>query len=180
MRVRHHGHGRGLSLPLRGYNFLVGPHSAKDTEATSLVAKDSGQGCVLAVDYGRRRIGLAISDELGWTVRPLKTLERKGRAEDLARLREIVREHGVKSVIVGHPLRMNGTAGEMAEEAERFAHRVERALGLPVELVDERLTSWAAEEWLAEHRKGGRGRGKDEMAAAILLEEYLGRKRGND
>lgn len=116
---------------------------------------------------------------MGWTARPLETLVRKGRAEELRRLREIVQAYGVKSIIVGHPLRMDGTAGEMAKEASRFALRVEQALGLPVELVDERLTSWAANEWLGRHPEIGQGRGQDEVAAAILLEEYLGRGQGN-
>lgn len=133
---------------------------------------------MLAIDYGRRRMGLAISDALGLAARPLETLERKGRAEDLGRLRQIARAHGVKRVVVGHPLRMDGTAGDIADEVERFARRVEQALGLPVELVDERLTSWAADEWLAEHPGLGRERGKDEIAAAILLEDYLGREKG--
>jgi len=131
----------------------------------------------LAIDYGRRRMGLAISDAMGWTARPLETLERKGRGAEIARLGRIIREQDVGRIVVGHPLRMDGTRGPMAEEAERFARRIEREFGLPVELVDERLTSWAADQWVAEHPESGRGRGKDEIAAAILLEEYLARKR---
>lgn len=177
--VGHHGSLEAGFSSLEGYNFQMGVHSAGDKGSESVSPATAGRGCVLAIDYGRRRIGLAISDALGLAARPLATLERKGRGEDLARLREIVREHEVKSVIVGHPLRMDGTAGDMAEEAERFARRVERALGLAVELVDERLTSWAADQWLAEHRELGRGRAKDERAAAILLEEYLRREQRN-
>ena len=124
-------------------------------------------------------MGLAITDAMGWTARPLETIERKGRGVEMTRLARIVREHGVVSIVVGHPLRMDGTAGPIAEEAERFARRLERELGLPVELVDERLTSWAADQWVAEHPESGRGRGKDEIAAAILLEDYLSRKRGS-
>jgi putative Holliday junction resolvase len=120
---------------------------------------------------------LAISDEMGWTAAPLATIERKGRAKDLGRLRAIAARSGVGRILVGHPLRMDGAAGEMAEEARRFARLVEQALGLPVELIDERLTSWAAAQWQAEHPHRGRRRSKDEIAAAILLEEYLGRKR---
>jgi putative Holliday junction resolvase len=116
---------------------------------------------------------------MGWTARPLETIERRGRVAEISRLSEIVREYGVSLIVVGHPLRMDGTPGAMAEEAERFARRVEQALGLPVELVDERLTSWAADQWVAEHPESGRGRGKDEIAAAILLEDFLARKRGN-
>lgn len=122
-------------------------------------------------------MGLAISDAMGWTARPLETMERKGRGADMARLGRIIREQGVGCIVVGHPLRMDGTRGPMAEETERFARRIEREFELPVELLDERLTSWAADQWVAEHPESGRGRGKDEIAAAILLEEYLARKR---
>ena len=153
----------------------MGVHSTREIRSTEPARP--GDGRILAIDYGRRRIGLAISDALRWTARPLATLERKGRAEQLKRLREIVREHGVSRIIVGHPLRIDGTAGGMAEETERFARRLEQALGLPVELVDERLTSWAAHDWLAAHPESGRGCSDDEIAAAILLEEYLGRNR---
>lgn len=90
------------------------------------------------------------------------------------RLRKIAREHGVRTVIVGHPLRMDGTAGEIADEAARFARRVEQALALPVEMVDERLTSWAARQWQVGCGKA-RARKTDEIAAAILLEQYLNR-----
>jgi putative Holliday junction resolvase len=124
-------------------------------------------------------MGLAISDSMGWTARPLETIERRGRGAEMARLGKIVREYGVARIVVGHPLRMDGTPGAMAEEAERFARRLKEALGLPVELVDERLTSWAADQWVAEHPESGRGRGKDEIAAAILLEDFLARTRGN-
>ena len=101
---------------------------------------------VLALDYGRRRIGLAASDALGLTAQPLGTLERTNRRDDLRRLREIVRRHDVRRIVVGHPLRLDGTPGEMAAEAARFAARIEKQLGLPVELVDERLSSWEAEQ----------------------------------
>jgi putative pre-16S rRNA nuclease len=131
-------------------------------------------GRVLAIDYGRRRIGLAISDALGWTARPLTTIERNGREADMARLRELARQHGVGQVIVGHPLRMDGTPGEMADEAARFARLVGQSLDLPVEMVDERLTSWAARLWQRERGETS-SKPKDEVAAAILLEEYLGR-----
>lgn len=145
------------------------PHEA-DPEASS------GLGRILAIDYGRRRLGLAISDEMGWTAAPLQTLERKGRETDLRRLGVIAREQGVRRILVGNPLRMDGTAGTMAKEAERFAGRVKEALRLPVEVVDERLTSWAADQWRSGHPEAGRGRSNDEVAAAILLEEYLGRE----
>ena len=107
-------------------------------------------------------------------------------------MREIVREQGVKRIVVGHPLRLDGTRGEMAEEAERFAERLRKQTGVPVELVDERLTSWEAEQLLAgregtRNRSGaecaGKGRKKtrghevDAVAAAVILRDYLERKK---
>ncbi len=137
---------------------------------------------VLAMDYGRRRIGLALSDALGLTARPLATLTRTNRRNDLRRLREIVRLHGVRLILVGHPLHLDGSAGEMAREAARFAARIEKHLGLPVQLVDERLSSWEAQQMLprethARKRAGGRGRKStaklDQVAAAVILRDYL-------
>jgi putative Holliday junction resolvase len=135
---------------------------------------------VLAVDYGRRRIGLALSDELGLIARPLATLVRVNRQNDLRRLREACRTHGVTHIIVGHPLHMTGEAGEMANEAARFAARLEKEIGIGVELVDERLTSWEAEQALAETKSSARRRRKslDDVAAAVLLRDYLERTRG--
>ncbi|MGA8870785.1 MAG: Holliday junction resolvase RuvX [Candidatus Acidiferrales bacterium] len=133
---------------------------------------------ILALDYGRKRIGLAVSDELRLTAQPLKTLERKNRAEDVRRMREICREQGVARIIVGHPVHMTGEAGPMAEEAARFAARLKKELGIEVELLDERLTSWEAEQMVAGTRSS-RGKDRaalDDVAAAILLREYLDRQ----
>src|SRR5487761_313920 len=129
---------------------------------------------ILAIDYGRRRIGLAVSDELGITAVPVATLERKNRREDIRRLREIARKYKITLIIVGSPLHLAGHAGEMAKEVSRFATRVQKELGLPVELRDERLTSWEAEQTLKEN--SGRKSKKthlDSVAAAILLREFL-------
>ena len=136
---------------------------------------------ILAIDYGRRRIGLALSDELGVTARPLATLQRVNRRSDLRRLSEICKEHGVGRVIVGHPLHMSGEAGEMAGEAARFAEKLKRETGIETELVDERLTSWQAEQMAGEIPSGKRRKGGslDDVAAAILLREYLERQNAN-
>jgi putative holliday junction resolvase len=135
---------------------------------------------ILAVDYGRKRIGLALSDALGLTAQPLTTLTRVNRQTDLRRLREACRTHGVTHIIVGHPLHMTGEAGEMANEAARFAARIEKEIGIGVELVDERLTSWEAEQTITETNSSARRRRKplDDVAAAILLRDYLERTRG--
>lgn len=135
---------------------------------------------VLAIDYGRKRIGLALSDELGLTAQPLATLVRTNRRNDFRRLREICRAHGVRQIVVGHPVHMSGEASAMADEAVRFAARLHKESGIPVDLQDERLTSWEAEQVAAEMKPSSRRkRGPlDDVAAAILLREYLDRRRG--
>jgi len=127
---------------------------------------------ILALDYGRRRIGLAISDELGLTANPLPVLLRKNRREDLARLREIAHANSVARIIVGLPLHLSGRYGEMAEEASRFASRLAKELAIPVEQLDERLTSWEAEQ-LAKESQHAKKADLDSISAAILLREYL-------
>lgn len=135
---------------------------------------------ILAIDYGRKRIGLALSDELGLTAQPLATLVRKNRRDDLRRLREIRRQHEVGKIVVGYPLHMTGEAGEMAEEAKRFAARLEKDLRVEVVLVDERLTSWEAQELMGAASSKSRRKNKyhDDVAAAVLLRDYLNQERG--
>lgn len=132
---------------------------------------------ILALDYGRKRIGVAVSDELGITAQPLLTLVRKNRRDDTSRLRAICRNHQVARILVGHPLHISGQAGEMALEAARFAERIQKELGIVVELADERLTSWEAQQLMAESNSTSRRkRGTvhlDDVAAAILLRGYL-------
>jgi putative Holliday junction resolvase len=165
-----------------------GPKAVKKGSLTDTqghkIAKSAGS--VLAVDYGRARIGLAIADPETQLPRPLLTLERVNRNEDMRRLRELAREYGVRQIVVGLPLRLDGTRGEMAEEATRFAARLRKQLGLRVDMLDERLTSWEAERLLEEqsgrvlhdtrHRKKepkAGGTSVDAVAAAVILKEYL-------
>lgn len=144
------------------------------------------------MDYGRKRMGLAIADLIVRIPQPLSTLERINRNEDMRRLRQLAREHGVRQIVVGLPLLLDGTRGEMAEEAARFAQRVQKQIGIPVEMVDERLTSWEAERLLEEthgryrheeKRSGGRKPTRpqskmsvDAIAAAVILKEFLNRQ----
>jgi putative pre-16S rRNA nuclease len=148
-------------------------------------------GSILAVDYGRARIGLALAETETRLPRPLLTLERVNRNEDMRRLRELAREHGVGQIVVGLPLRLDGTRGEMADEATRFAARLRKQLGLPVDMLDERLTSWEAERLLEEQSgrvlydaktrsKAGSKPARasvDAVAAAVILKEYLEQQR---
>lgn len=137
-------------------------------------------GRVLALDYGRKRIGLAVSDELGLIARPLATLIRTNRRSDLRRLKEICRTNGIALLIVGSPLHMTGEESDMGHEASRFAARLEKAIGIPVRLLDERLTSWEAERTAKETRPRSRRKHEDldSLAAAVLLRDYLSLKRG--
>jgi putative holliday junction resolvase len=138
----------------------------------------SGLRRILAIDYGRRKFGLALSDELGLTAQPLETLVRINRQADFRRLRQICRDHSVARIIVGHPLRLSGEPGEIAAETARFAAKLGKETGIETELVDERLTSWEAHRIMAETPSSRRHRGKplDDIAAAILLRDYLERK----
>jgi putative holliday junction resolvase len=147
-------------------------------------------GVILAIDYGRKRMGLALSDELGVTSRPYATWTRINRRRDLSRLRELVQLQGIRRIVVGLPLRLDGTPSEMSEETKSFAARVGKALGIPVEMMDERLSSWEAHQTLAAANSGNRARrgssGRagtkkktplDDIAAAIILRDYLNRAR---
>lgn len=146
----------------------------------SHVTDESNPRRILAIDYGRRKIGLALSDELGLTARPLATILRINRRADLKRLRQICKENSVGRVIVGHPLHLSGKAGEMAAETARFAARLTKETGIETELVDERLTSWQAQQMAGEIPSRGRtGAPLDDLAAAILLREYLERRDPN-
>jgi len=162
------------------------PSRNSSTAAAQISRTETLPGRILALDYGRRRIGIAVSDELRITARPLETLEHVNRRKDVQRLREIARKQQARKILVGHPVHLNGVPGEMAEEAARFARRLGKELGLPVELVDERLTSWEAAQSTAETRpaaRRGSSSGKpsalDQLAAAVMLREYLDRERDN-
>jgi putative holliday junction resolvase len=158
---------------------IVGVIISKPPGARRPVSRVTGESKarrILAIDYGRRKIGLALSDELCLTARPLATILRVNRRTDLKRLGQICKENSVGRVIVGHPLHLSGEAGEMADEAARFAGRLRKETGIETELVDERLTSWQAQQ-LAGERSSNRRKGAplDDLAAAILLREYLER-----
>lgn len=127
---------------------------------------------ILAIDYGRKRLGLAVSDELGVTAQTLPVIVRTNRRSDMRRLRELAKEKVIRLILVGSPVHLSGRMSEMAEEAGEFAARLRRELGLPVELRDERLTSWEAQK-VVEQSKTGKNSEIDSVAAAIFLREYL-------
>ena len=119
-------------------------------------------GRVLAVDPGRKRVGLAVSDELRLTARPLPTLRRSNWKELLQSLSDVVRRFDVKAVVIGLPRLLEGAEGDAAEEARRFGHNLQLSLRLPVYFQDECLTSKVSEENL-------RAEGHSESAIAARI-----------
>ena len=168
---------RGGELPAALHDILrempPASHAPQKVSSKRAAPADSSLRRILALDYGRARIGLALADAGARIARPLGLIVRKNRNADMQKLREIIREHGVRRIVVGLPLRLDGTAGEMAEEAGRFAERVRKQMGLPVEMVDERLSSWEAEQSGEKNKKREGKESVDALAAALILREYL-------
>jgi putative Holliday junction resolvase len=133
----------------------------------------------LGLDLGRATIGLALADEVLRTARPLRTLRRRGEAEDLAALGAVAAEYEVERAVLGLPLNMDGSEGPSARMARAFAARLEVALGIPVELFDERLSTFEAESRLRELGFSARAqRDKvDAEAAAVILQGWLDRRK---
>jgi putative Holliday junction resolvase len=146
-----------------------------DFQVNSEAGADRIQSRILALDLGKRRIGLALSDPLGITAQGLPTLERKNIREDLAALSQIAAEHEVRFILIGHPLHMSGREGRQAEYTREFAERLRTRTGLEVKFWDERLTTVEAQRVLRESGIGIQKRAKavDRLAAQILLQSFL-------
>ncbi|MFQ6538791.1 MULTISPECIES: Holliday junction resolvase RuvX [Aphanothece] len=126
---------------------------------------------VLALDVGRRRIGLAGCDPLGLTVRPLPALARGRFPADLPALEQLIRERRVEALVVGLPLDSRGQPTAQERHCRRYGERLAQATGLPLAWVNEHASSWAAGE---RHRlHGDRSGALDSAAAALLLEQWL-------
>lgn len=132
----------------------------------------------MALDVGKVRIGVALSDGLGITAQPLLTLWRKGRGEDLRSLVRIIRKHEVANIVVGNPLHMSGDISPWAAKVQEFADDLRQRSGLPVELWDERLSSVAAHEILDEAGVDKKGRKFiiDQVAAVVILRGWMDAK----
>lgn len=133
------------------------------------------RGRVLALDLGDARIGLALSDELGFTAQPAGNLARTGSREVVRAVAKLVAGHGVSRIVVGHPLHLSGEEGERARDARETARRLEASLSVPVELWDERLTTAEAERALIEGgvRRARRREVVDSLAAVLILQSWL-------
>ncbi|MCS6817462.1 MAG: Holliday junction resolvase RuvX [Blastocatellia bacterium] len=128
---------------------------------------------ILAVDPGTRRIGLALCDELGISVRPLVTLVARGVERDARAIAEVARAHQVQGIVVGWPLNMDGTVGPAARRAEKLARRLRALAGVPISLWDERLTSIEAEALLRERGERPTPERVDQVAACVILQDFL-------
>lgn len=136
----------------------------------------SAQGRVLGIDFGRKRIGLALSDPLRMVATPLETVDGESQKKATRRLREILAEHDIHDVVVGLPLHMNGDVGELAEAATAFGEKLGKQVpGLTVHMWDERMSSLEAERTLqlGEAKAGRRKQMRDQLAAQLILQSWL-------
>ncbi len=133
---------------------------------------------ILGIDYGEKRIGLAISDPLGFTAQGLPTIERVNSEDYLQKLADVIKEKGVSRIIVGLPKSMNDTIGKKAEEVLEFVEILKSHLNLPVVTVDERLTTVRAYKAMSETKMSLRKKQKrvDMISAQFILQSYLDRK----
>ena len=129
----------------------------------------------LGLDVGKKRVGVAGCDGMGLLATGLTTIERTSFKEDVAKLKQIIAERGVEILVVGLPYSMDGTIGTQAKQVQKFAQRLSQALELPIEYVDERLTSVEAEAQLkAQKRFSSYNKGLiDRQAAVIILQQWL-------
>jgi putative Holliday junction resolvase len=132
-------------------------------------------GRILAIDYGSRRMGLAVSDPLGITAQGIETLERKNKRADFGRLERTIREYQVREIVLGNPLRMSGQEGTQSQKVAEFAEELRQRFQLPVHLWDERLTSAEANRLLRENEVSTKKRAAavDRMAAVLILQSFL-------
>jgi len=132
----------------------------------------------LGLDVGNRRIGVAVSDELGLTAQPVMTLERRRNArEDLRSLARLARKFGIAGFVVGRPLRLSGEASAQTEKTRAFVAELGGLTGLPIHFWDERLTTHEAHRILYEagHKRQAHRKVVDQVAAVMILQEFLDR-----
>jgi putative holliday junction resolvase len=154
---------------------LAAEDEVPDGQTTGLVRR------IVAFDVGERRIGVAVSDALGYTAQPLLTIYCKTAKADLKSIGRILRRHNIAEAVVGYPLHMSGEVGPRARKAQELAERMRAEFGIPVHLVDERLTTWEAHALLDESghsRRTAAGRRDrkhiiDQVAAVLILRSFL-------
>jgi putative Holliday junction resolvase len=148
-------------------------------EIPSSEQQPAASGRILALDFGSKRIGLAVTDALGVTAQGLPTLQRTNKRNDLDHLRRLIKQFGVGAFVMGLPLRLSGDSGIQAEKVEVFAEELRKKFKLPVYLFDERLTSVEANRVLRESEMSIRRRAQvvDQLAAVLILQAFLESRR---
>jgi putative Holliday junction resolvase len=129
----------------------------------------------MGLDYGEKTIGVAVSDEFGWTAQGLEVIRRQTPERDLQRLKELIRQFEVQELVVGLPKNMNNTIGPSGEHCIAFAEMLKETLHMPVHLWDERLTTVSAQRALLEADVSRKKRRQvvDKLAAVLILQSYL-------
>lgn len=130
---------------------------------------------ILSMDVGDRRIGMAISDALGWTAQGIDTLERRNNLYDFNKIKEVIEKHNPDRIVVGLPKNMNGTLGPQSEKVKEFADKLNASFGLEIIYWDERLTTVSAHKMMieADVRRDKRKQKVDQIAAVLILQSYL-------
>jgi len=130
---------------------------------------------ILGLDYGSKRIGTAVSDELGITAQALSVIERKSLEKDLEAITKIFQSYSIEKIVVGFPVRLDGTEGIQCEKVERFADYLSAEFKVPVVKWDESLSTWEAEAVMLEAgvKKKKQRKIVDKIAAGLILQSYL-------
>ncbi len=141
------------------------------------MTRGEGAQRLLAFDYGLRQIGVAVGNALLGTSEPLTVLKARDGQPDWNEVASLCREWQPDLILVGDPLNMDGSVSDMAERARRFSRRIEGRMGIPTEMVDERLSSFEVkqEQRAAGHRGNYRQQPVDSLAAELILRDWLGR-----
>jgi putative holliday junction resolvase len=131
---------------------------------------------ILGLDFGTKRIGVALSDIMGITACPFTVIERQSIEKDFQKLAGIISEQDVKLIVLGDPLNMDGTPGMLTDDVKSFAKKLREKFNIDIKFVDERLTTMQAERILveeADYSRGKRRNVRDKIAASLLLQSYL-------
>ncbi len=133
---------------------------------------------ILALDYGEKRVGLAVGNSTLKTSTPIKSIMNKDRTSLLTDLKKIIFEYEIKIILIGHPINMNDTKSPLSKKVVKFMNKIKAETGLETKLVDERLTSFESEEMLKDIHTDYKKRKKfiDSLSAHILLTDYLEQK----
>jgi putative Holliday junction resolvase len=133
-------------------------------------------GRILAIDYGERRIGLALSDPMRIIASGLTTLDVRGESEAVQKIKILVQEHDVQEIVLGNPLEKSGNEGSKTQKVRAFAEKLKKEISTPITFWDERLSSVTAQKLLIETESKKKRRTKekiDELAAVVILRHYL-------